>query len=176
MSTHDFCPLTHSWQPEVSGGLTLHGVLVNALPVITDAQAKVPFVVSDLHSDPPRLRVTEGVAQRFAGDPICLVPHDRIQTPRRAFYFEINDRRFARSAVLREFFCKGSYCVGKIIGFEGRRAQPLHSVTTFGNRLSRLLNRVIKPLPGFVWTLGQEFRSRLEPEQQALKTLKQSVV
>ena len=37
-------------------------------------------------------------------------------------------------------------------------------------------NRVIKPLPGFVWTLGQEFRNRLEPEQQALKTLQQSVV
>src|SRR5258706_10239530 len=133
----------------------------------------MPFVVSNLDRDPPRLRVSERVAQRFAGDAVCLVPHDRVQPARHAFYFEIDHRRFARSAVLREFFRNGSYRVGKIISFESRRAQPLYSVTTFGNCLSRLLNRVIKPLPGFDWTLGQEVRNRLEPEQQSLKTLKQ---
>jgi hypothetical protein len=154
MSAYDFCPFTHSWQPEVSGGLTLHGVLVNAGSVITDAQAELPFVVSNLDADPLRLRVTEGVAQRFTSDAVCLVTHDRFQPARHAFYFEINDRRFARGRVLREFFCNGSYCVGKIIGFEGRRAQPLYCVTTFRNRLSRLIEGEIKPLLGFLWIVG----------------------
>src|SRR5678816_2164873 len=127
MSAHDFCPLTHSWQAEVSGAQTLHGVLVNALPVITDAQAKVPFVVSNLHCDPSRLCVTKGVSQRFASDAVCLVAHDGTQTARGTFYLEINDRSFPGSGVLGEFFSNGRYCVGKIIGLESGSAQPLHS-------------------------------------------------
>jgi hypothetical protein len=163
-------------QSEVSRNLPPNGILVNALSVIADPQLELSPVVTNLHCDSPRLRVPEGVTQRFAGDAVCLVTHDRVQPARRTFYFEINDGRFDSSRIPCEFFGNGPYSVGKIIGFERRRAQALHRVTTFGNRLSRLLDCAIKPLPGVVWTLWQEFRSRLEPQQQALKTLKQSVV
>jgi hypothetical protein len=60
-SAHDFSPLTHSGQPEVSGGLLPHNLVVNPLSVIADAQAELPLVVTDLHDDPFRLRVADGV-------------------------------------------------------------------------------------------------------------------
>jgi hypothetical protein len=55
-------PIRAAWQPKMSRELALHGRLVNAIPVIPDAQAKVPFVVPNLHRDPPCLGVAEGVA------------------------------------------------------------------------------------------------------------------
>ncbi len=102
MSAHNFCPLSHSRQPEVSGVLTLHDLLVNALSVIKDTQTELQFVVSDLHCDPSRLRVAKGIAQRFAPDAVGLVPHERVQAARHAFYFEIRLQSYP-SLVLRQW-------------------------------------------------------------------------
>src|SRR6185295_15491549 len=88
---HIFSPLAHAVQAKVPVGLPPpESPLVNTLSIIADQQAELPLVITDLHGDPPRLRVPEGVAQRFARDAVCLVAHDRVEVARRAFYIHIN--------------------------------------------------------------------------------------
>src|SRR6185369_9193257 len=79
---HDFSPLAHAVQTEVSRRLLEHSFVIDALSVIANRQVEMPLVVSNLHGDPPRLRVPEGVAQRLARDAVGLVAEDRVQIAR----------------------------------------------------------------------------------------------
>src|SRR4029434_2544030 len=76
----------------------------------------------------------------------------------------------------REIFSNSNYAVGQVVGLECRRPQPLHGITAFRNRRSRLIECALQSLPGFLWAFGKYLQDRLEPEQQSLKTLQQSVV
>ena len=66
--------------------------------------------------------------------------------------------------------------VGQVVGLEGGRPQPLHGITAFRNRRSRLIECALQSLPGFLWAFGEYLQDRLEPEQKSLKTLQQRVV
>jgi hypothetical protein len=48
----------------------IDGLRVHSLPVITDADTELLFVVVEFCSDPPRLCMVECVAQRLAGNSI----------------------------------------------------------------------------------------------------------
>ena len=92
------------------------------------------------------------------------------------FHLYINGGRINGRCIAREFFRNGSYCVGQVVGFERRRTQPLHCVTTFRNRLSCLIECAVQSLLGFSWSVREVYSGRLEAEQKALKTLQQSVM
>src|SRR4029453_1252968 len=76
----------------------------------------------------------------------------------------------------REIFSNKNYAVAQVVGLECRRPQPLHGITAFRNRRSRLIDCALQSLPGFQRAFGECLQDRLEAEQQALKTLQQSVV
>ena len=59
--------------------------------------------VGNFRFDMVRPRVAESIAQRLAGDAVNLVPHDRMQIPRRAFHHQterrgVFDGQFVRPA------------------------------------------------------------------------------
>ena len=57
---------------------------VDAFPVVADSQPKLAGTVSDFRLDVGGLRVTEGIAQRFARDAMNIVSNNRVQLALRA--------------------------------------------------------------------------------------------
>src|SRR5678815_3676107 len=106
--------------------LSAHCLLVNALSVIAHAQLELPRIESDLHCDPLRVCVAEGIAQCLARNTVGLVTNVCVQITPRAFYLHINYRRLWSGGVAREFFCHCSNCFDKIVRVERRRPQSLH--------------------------------------------------
>ena len=96
--------------------LFLKNLRVDALPVIPDPQAKLPFVIVDFHFDLPRLSVPRGIAQRLAGNPVDFVADDRMQVPRRAFYLHPQDGGIPVSFIGCEFFSESADGQGKVVG------------------------------------------------------------
>src|SRR5215467_11731481 len=61
----------------------------NALAVITDAQPKLPLVVTDFHFDSRSLRMLEGVAYGLSRNTIDIIPNNRREVTRRAFHLHL---------------------------------------------------------------------------------------
>jgi hypothetical protein len=55
--------------------------LIDALSVVSHPQSEVIAVVTDLDLDPPGLRVTKNIPQRFRRNLVDLVTKDRVQLP-----------------------------------------------------------------------------------------------
>ena len=64
----------------------------------------------------------------------------------------------------------------EIIALDCGVAQSLHRIPTFGDRLSCLLDGAVQPLFRLHRALWQQLRNSLEPQQQTMEALKQSVV
>ena len=54
---------------------------IDALSIIPDAKAELPFLISNFHFDVPRLRVPEGVSQGLSSNAVNFLSPDRMQTP-----------------------------------------------------------------------------------------------
>ena len=70
-------------------------LVVKTTAVVCDPQEELPFLVIDLHGDPLRLRVPEGVSQRLTGNAARLVAHDRVEAVRIAVHRHPDSRRLA---------------------------------------------------------------------------------
>src|SRR5678816_4177168 len=138
-------------ESKMLGGLPPHRLLINTLSVVAHAQLEMPLIESDLHCDPLRVRVAEGVAQCLAGDAVRLVTNVGVQITARAFYLHINCRRLWRRCVACEFFCHCSNCFDKIARVERRRPQSLQRITGLADRVRGLIDCTVKCLLGFYW-------------------------
>jgi hypothetical protein len=75
----------------VSGGPFVQHRRADTLTIVDDAHLKVTVVIADFDFNVTRVRMTERIAQRFAGDPVGFVADDWMQMPRRAFDGDIDD-------------------------------------------------------------------------------------
>src|ERR1019366_9401658 len=64
----------------------------------------------------------------------------------------------------------------QIIGLSCRIAQSLHRIPAFGDRLSRLVDRAAQLFFGLHRAVWQQLENGLEPQQQTVKALQQSVM
>src|SRR5262245_50981790 len=71
--------LAHAGQAEVSGPLFAEHRSLDALAVVSYPYLELLVVVPDFHFDPARLRVPEGITQSLAGDPVDVVPENRVK-------------------------------------------------------------------------------------------------
>ena len=71
--------LAHTGQSPVSRPPVAQVLLVDALAVVANAQAKLARPIGDFRLDASRLCVTECVAQRFAGNAVNVVADNRMQ-------------------------------------------------------------------------------------------------
>src|SRR5262249_45423813 len=102
LSPHKFGALVHTRQAEVPAApASSWNARIKAFSVIPDPHAKLPLIIPDFHFDSPGVRVPECVAQRLAGDPVDLVPHDWSEVSRCAFHLET---KFGRILAGSEFF------------------------------------------------------------------------
>ena len=85
-------------------------------------------------------------------------------------------RAAVAARVGRELVAKRPDRDREIVAFDGRRAQALHGVAAFGDRLRRVINRTIQFLFGLGRALRQQVRRGLELQQQAVEALQQRVV
>ena len=72
--------LAHSLQPEMSLPSPADHSLVNADPIISDAQSNV-LSVSELHINMVSAGVRAGVANRLIADSVDLISHNRMHVP-----------------------------------------------------------------------------------------------
>ena len=93
----------------------------------------------------PRLRVLDRVAQRLARDAERFLADDGIQVARLAVDRDVNRRR-GTGRPHRWSACSADRgdAVRQIVHRRRRRAQALHGVAAFGDRLRRVINRAIQ--------------------------------
>src|SRR5262245_63484096 len=82
MTADDLGALAHAGQAEVSGPRFLEHRQIDAAAVIAYPESELFRVEADLHLDPARARMPEGVAHAFGGNPVDVVPHEGIEVPR----------------------------------------------------------------------------------------------
>src|SRR5215469_6020479 len=111
---------------------------IHSLTVIPDAKLKAPLAIIDLHLDATCGGVPARVPQGFARDPIDLVAYQRAQSARCAFDVELELGGPAMGRVARELFSKRPDRFGEFVRIRGRRPQPLHGLSSFGERFSCL--------------------------------------
>src|SRR5262249_16836564 len=80
----------------------LKNLRVNALAVITDAQPKLPLVITDFHFDSRSPRMPEGVAYGLSRNTIDIVADNRGEVTRCAFDIHPKLGR-VRAALICEF-------------------------------------------------------------------------
>src|SRR5262245_22972333 len=104
---------------------------VDTLTVVTDAQLKLPVVVSDLHFNSTSACMPEGIAQGLAADPMDVVLDDWAKGAQRAMDGDIKgccvrvrvaDRRRC------ELFAKRAEGDGQIVRGRRGRAQALDGI------------------------------------------------
>ena len=122
------------------------------------------------------MRVPEGIPKGFRGNPVDLVTNDRVQISRLALDCDTECGRPVGARVGRELVAKGPDRHREIVAFDGRRAQALHRVPAFGDRLCRMFNRAIQFLFRVCRALRQQVRHGLESQQQTVEALEQRVV
>ena len=171
---HEFGPLPHPLQTEMSGGRPAPDhLLVNALPIVAHAQPELPRVETDLHRNLPRRSVAIGIAHTFVGDPIHLRADDRLQRPRCAVHDDV-DRRSIRP-VGGELITNRGERPDEVIFFV-EQSQALHGVASVRGGPHSLLQRCLESLLGLPGLLGKESQRSVEQEQDSLKILQQRVV
>jgi hypothetical protein len=82
MPSGEIGSLAHAAHPEVSRLSPLEVLEIDAASVVAHAQLQLLVFVPDFHFDVPSLRVPEGVAQRFGGDLIDVIPQNWMKIPR----------------------------------------------------------------------------------------------
>jgi len=97
-----------------------------------------------------------------------------MEVPWCAFHLHTKDRGIMVGLIRRELFPESAYSKGQIVGHGRGRAQLLYGIPGLGDGPGGLIDSAIESL--FGWTLREEVGNRLKPEQQSMKTLKQSVV
>ena len=95
---------------------------IDALPIIPDTKAELPFLISNFHFNIPRLRVPEGVSQGLNSNAVNFLLPSRMQIPRLAFNFYAEGGRDRAAFTGREFFTERLYGRGKIINLGRGRA------------------------------------------------------
>ena len=139
---------------------------IDPLAIVAHAQSELLVVVADLDLDPPGMRVPEGIPKGFRRNLVDLVTNDRVQISRLALDGNTECGRLVGARVGRELVAKGPDRDREIVAFDGRRAQALHRVAAFGDRLRRVFNRTIQLLFRLGRALRQQVRRGLELQQQ----------
>ena len=144
----------------------------DALAIIADAEPKLLLVIADFHFDALRSGVTEGVAHRFADNPVDFIAQNRMQVARRAFHLHSEIRPAAVGRC--KFFTKRSNRQCQIVTLHRRCAQPLHGIPPLDNRLLGLIDNAFESLFGrTAWKLVGK---NLKVQQNPVEALQQSVV
>src|SRR6266478_6223982 len=108
-STDKFGAFVHTRQTMVSGApASIQDGRINALAVVPDSQPKLPLVVTNFHSDPLRVGVSERIAQRLAGNPIDFAPQQRSEVARCTFYHHTKVGRILTAGAGSKFVTKGT--------------------------------------------------------------------
>jgi hypothetical protein len=82
---------------------------VNPLTIVPYTQPKLPFVIPDLHFDPPRLCVPERIAQCLHCNQVNFVSQNRMEVPRRSFYHYMKLGSIRVRFAARELFSQSVY-------------------------------------------------------------------
>src|SRR5262245_3386124 len=101
---------------------------VDALAVVSDAQAKLACTIRDFSFDVTRIRVAECIAQRFARYSVDVVPDNRMQVTRRALDGDAEPR--------------GAVPCAAVVEFSGQRRDRLRQFVTHDRGGSQILNRI----------------------------------
>src|SRR6185295_20133555 len=96
-----------------------HGI--DAAAVVSHAQPKLLVIVSELDLDMPGMRVAEGIPERFRGDLVDLVTHDRVQIARLSLERDTERRGAIGARVVGELVAKGPDGQREIVAIDGGR-------------------------------------------------------
>src|SRR5215471_6930850 len=91
---------------------------INTLAVVANSQSKLAPVVDDVHFDSPGVGVTEGVAKRFDRYPIDLVPDQRSQLSRCAFYLYAKGGSTPDGLIGNEALCERADGGAKLVVYQ----------------------------------------------------------
>src|SRR6266849_4546026 len=83
-------------------------------------QPKLPFVIPDLHFDPPRHCVPERIAQCLPCNPVDLVSQNRMEVPRRPFHPHMKLGSIRVRSAAREFFSQSVDRQREVVGHHRR--------------------------------------------------------
>ena len=106
----------------------------------------------------------ECVAQRLCGDPIDIVSQNGMERPLRPVNRDPDDgfRVAANKIRVGELLAECRQRDGEILGVNGRGAQILYSVTSFRQRLGRLIDRGLEPPLGLGGPVREHVVHRLK--------------
>src|SRR5215510_55308 len=153
----------------------LKNLWVNALAVVTDAQPKLPRVVTDFHFDSCSLRMLESVAYGLTRNTIDVIPNNRREVTRCAFDIHPELGR-VRVALICEFRSEHADRARKVAHLNSRRAQSVHCIATLCDRLPGLLDGSRQYLLSFVRAIPNHVGPAMQFQQHCLKALQQCVV
>ena len=145
----------------------------NTDSVIPHPKAKLPWIVADFNFDSPRLGVVKGVAQRFARNPVDLVPQDRVQVLRRALHFQGKSGCVPGGIfmVCGELLTHGFNRLRQVILGSGGPAHVLNRVPRFADGLSGIVDRGFEYLPCIRGAPREQVHSSLKARQQPMEAL-----
>src|SRR5262249_9250785 len=143
---------------------------VNALSIVSDAQAKLSWVIPDFYFNPRRLCVQECVAQCLACNPVDIVPDKGSEFAGRAVHLNTKLGSFSVAMLGNQAFAKNDQCASKIVPNQRRGAHTLDRISTLGDRLPGLLDGRLQRLPDF-GAIEKHVSQSVELQQRALKTL-----
>src|SRR6516164_10713862 len=157
-----------------SARASLKNLWINAFAVVTDAQPKLPLVVSDLHFDSRCLCMMKGIAYRLARNAVDVVSQDWSEIPGCAFYIHAKLGRL-RVPLICEFCSEHTDRPREIVRNNRRGTQSLHRIATFGDCLPSLIDDSLqRPLE--LGTIRELVRHGVKLHQHSLKALQQGVV
>src|SRR5262245_33687456 len=96
MTANQLGPLPHPPHAKMARPFFITPRRVDALAIVSYSHLQLPIVVADCHVDPARACVAKRITQRLAGDPVDIVPEDRVEIARPAFDGDIDDGRTCR--------------------------------------------------------------------------------
>ena len=73
-----------------------------------------------------------------------IVPQDRVKIARCSLHLHVKDRRILVGSIRRQVCRESVQSRSKIVGFYRGRAQPLHGVAAFLDRLSRPIDSAVE--------------------------------
>src|SRR5262245_27866982 len=149
LGTNLFGALTHVRQTPVPRPSCVQVLRIDALSVVSNAQADLTYTVGHLRFDVTRLRVKERIAQRLAHDAVHVIAKERIQFARRSLDGGAERHRALLTVwFLSEFFGKRCNRLSQFVGDVCRGAEILNGVAAFDDGLVRPIERAIECLNG----------------------------
>jgi hypothetical protein len=143
--------------------------------IVPHTQSELPIAVADFNLNLACAGVPKGVPHRFGSDPVDLIAKDGMEILRLA----LNGHTECRPVAIRvgcKFFSERADGSCEIVFLDCRLAYSLHCIPTFGDRLSNITNRAVQLVLRFNRALSQQLGSSLQPQQDSVETLKQSVM